>query len=116
MIKSLGTDEYHNFVFNVDLVLGNSSSGIIEVPILKTPTLNIGKRQKGRVFSKSIFQTQLNKKMITKKINYILSKKKRITYEKNFYKKNTAYNILKEVKKFVSKKKINSKIFYDIKK
>ncbi len=116
MVKSLGTDEYHNFVFNVDLVLGNSSSGIIEVPILKTPTLNIGQRQKGRVFSKSIFQSELNKKIITKKINHILSNQKRISYEQKFYRKNTAQNILKEVKKFVSKKKINLKIFYDIKK
>ena len=50
VIKSLGIDEYHNFVSNVDLVLGNSSSGVIEVPMLKTPTLNIGDRQNGRVF------------------------------------------------------------------
>ena len=46
---------YHSLIKNVDLVIGNSSSGILEVPSLKTPTLNIGNRQKGRLFSRSVF-------------------------------------------------------------
>lgn len=117
VIKSLGIDEYHNFALNVDLVLGNSSSGIIEVPMLKTPTLNIGDRQKGRVFSKSIFQVDLNSKLISKKISFIFNKKGQHIFENKFYKKNTSINMLKEIKKFISKKKGNQKkLFYDLKK
>lgn len=116
IIKSLGIDDYHNFVFNVDLVLGNSSSGVIEVPMLKTPTLNIGKRQNGRVFSKSIFQADLNSRLINKKIKFILNKKEKNIFENKFYKKNTSLNIIREIKKFVFKKRRKIKIFYDLKK
>ena len=116
IIKSLGIDEYHNFVFNVDLVLGNSSSGVIEVPMLKTPTLNIGDRQKGRIFSKSIFQVDLNSKLISKKIRFIFNRKDKNIFENKFYKKNTSLNMLKEIKKFVFTKNKNQKIFYDLKK
>jgi len=116
IIKSLGIDDYHNFVFNVDLVLGNSSSGVIEVPMLKTPTLNIGDRQKGRIFSKSIFQVELNSKLIRKKIKFIFNRKDRNIFENKFFKKNTSLNMLKEIKKFVFKKQKNQKLFYDLKK
>jgi UDP-N-acetylglucosamine 2-epimerase len=38
------------------MIIGNSSSGIIEAPALKTPTINIGQRQDGRPMSNSVFQ------------------------------------------------------------
>ena len=83
--------------------------------MLKTPTLNIGERQNGRVLSKSVFQVDLNSKLINKKINFILSKKEKNIFENKFYKKDTSLNMLKEIKKFVFKKKKNTKIFYDLK-
>ena len=111
----MGMKEYHNFVIHSDLVLGNSSSGIIEVPILKSPTLNIGDRQKGRIFSKSIFQTNMSSSNIQKKIKYILKNKKKIKYENNFYKKNTSKKMLKQIKIFL-KNKLNTKSFHDLQK
>ena len=47
-IPSLGHDMYLNALHFFDYVVGNSSSGIIEAPLLKTTVLNIGDRQKGR--------------------------------------------------------------------
>ena len=47
-IPSLGHDMYLNALHFFDYVIGNSSSGIIEAPLLKTKVLNIGDRQKGR--------------------------------------------------------------------
>jgi UDP-N-acetylglucosamine 2-epimerase len=38
----------------VDLVLGNSSSGLIEVPAMGTVTINVGDRQKGRIRSENV--------------------------------------------------------------
>ena len=38
-------------------VVGNSSSGIFEAPPLKTPTINVGSRQNGRLFSSSVIQS-----------------------------------------------------------
>jgi len=45
-------------------VIGNSSSGIIEAPFLKVPTINIGNRQKGRIRAKSIIDTDYNSEEI----------------------------------------------------
>jgi GDP/UDP-N,N'-diacetylbacillosamine 2-epimerase (hydrolysing) len=46
---SLGRVRYLSTLTYVDAVLGNSSSGIIETPSFKRPTINIGDRQRGRL-------------------------------------------------------------------
>lgn len=51
---SLGQLRYLSAMKYCDIVIGNSSSGIIEAPILQKPTVNIGDRQKGRIQEKSI--------------------------------------------------------------
>ena len=45
---SLGQLRYLSCLKYVDVVVGNSSSGLLEVPSFKIPTVNIGDRQKGR--------------------------------------------------------------------
>lgn len=55
-IKSLGLNGYFENVKKSVFVIGNSSSGIIEVPYFNVPTINIGLRQNGRFFHKSIIQ------------------------------------------------------------
>ena len=45
---------YLSSIKHSDLVLGNSSSGIIEAPTLKIPTVNVGDRQSGRIKADSI--------------------------------------------------------------
>ena len=55
-------------VSKVDFVIGNSSSGIIEVPSFNKPTINIGSRQEGRVRSKSIIDVSYNVNDIKKSI------------------------------------------------
>lgn len=51
VFSSLGMKRYLSLMCHADFVLGNSSSGIIEAPALKVPTVNIGDRQKGRLQS-----------------------------------------------------------------
>jgi len=51
---SLGQRNYLSAVSHVDVVVGNSSSGIVEVPSLGKPTVNIGDRQKGRIRAASV--------------------------------------------------------------
>ena len=53
-IPSLGQKRYLSAVKNAAVVIGNSSSGIIEVPSFNVPTVNIGVRQKGRLAAKSV--------------------------------------------------------------
>ena len=52
--KSLGKLRYLSALKYVSAVIGNSSSGILEVPSFGIPTLDIGNRQKGRIAAKSV--------------------------------------------------------------
>lgn len=53
-IPSLGQRRYFSVLQYVNAVIGNSSSGIIEVPSFGIPTLDIGDRQKGRIAADSV--------------------------------------------------------------
>ena len=64
--KSLGLKRYLSAMQFVDAVVGNSSSGIYEVPSFGIPTINIGNRQKGRIQAESI----INCKEFRLKWNY----------------------------------------------
>ena len=76
VIKSFGSSMYFSILKSSDIIIGNSSSGILEAPSAKTPTLNIGNRQLGRIFSPSIFQCDLDENQISKNILKILKLKK----------------------------------------
>lgn len=80
--KSLGSELYINFAKKSEIVIGNSSSGIIEVPSLKTPTVNIGNRQKGRERAKSVIDCDYSKESIIKALEMALSKEFRKTDDK----------------------------------
>lgn len=58
VIPSLGHFRYLSFMRQVDFVIGNSSSGIIEAPFLNIPVINIGDRQKGRYQCSNIIQCE----------------------------------------------------------
>ena len=97
-------------------MIGNSSSGIIEMPSFKKPSINIGSRQEGRVASKSVVNVNHNKKEILKKINYAISKNfnKKIRKFKNpYYKPFTAKKIVKIIKN-INLDKILIKKFMDV--
>ncbi|WP_299123953.1 UDP-N-acetylglucosamine 2-epimerase [uncultured Winogradskyella sp.] len=64
--KSLGQLRYLSALKYMDVVVGNSSSGIIEVPLFKIPTINIGDRQKGRLMPASVINCKPGKVSITK--------------------------------------------------
>ncbi len=61
LFDSLGQLKYLSAVKHADLVLGNSSSALIEVPYLKTPAVNIGNRQAGRERPDSVFDARADK-------------------------------------------------------
>ena len=65
--KPFGHEKFFSLCKNSDIMIGNSSSGIIEMPSFKKPSINIGSRQEGRVASKSVVNVNHNKKEILKK-------------------------------------------------
>jgi len=70
---SLGVIKYHSLIPHCHFVIGNSSSGIVEVPYFKIPTVNIGDRQKGRIRHRSVIDTGYTAKSITDGIEKALS-------------------------------------------
>lgn len=70
---SLGQLKYLSALQFCDAVLGNSSSGIIEVPSFKIPTINIGDRQMGRVHPDSVIDCGNDEKQIEAALGRALS-------------------------------------------
>jgi UDP-hydrolysing UDP-N-acetyl-D-glucosamine 2-epimerase len=62
--KSLGSRGYLGVMKHAAAVAGNSSSGIIEAPSFKVPTINIGDRQKGRIKAESVIDVPCRKEDI----------------------------------------------------
>lgn len=54
LFASLGQARYVSMLYQVDFMIGNSSSGIFESPFVGVPCINLGERQKGRVYSSNI--------------------------------------------------------------
>jgi len=73
LFSSLGQLRYLSCIKHVDAVIGNSSSGLIEVPSLKKPTINIGDRQKGRLKASSVIDCKPMKKSIIDSLNKAFS-------------------------------------------
>ena len=71
---SMGQLRYLTAMKYCSFVIGNSSSGIIEAPILGVPTINIGDRQKGRIQTKSIINCQCIEHEIIEAIKRVVSK------------------------------------------
>ncbi len=68
-VTSLGARRYLSAVKACKVVIGNSSSGIIEAPCLHVPTVNIGDRQKGRLMPESVICCDPDEKSIVDAIN-----------------------------------------------
>ena len=60
----------------VDFVIGNSSSGILEAPYLNIPVINIGNRQKGRHQCSNVYQCSANILELKKTLENIKTRKK----------------------------------------
>lgn len=75
IIKNLSHTDYLGLMKSVNLMIGNSSSGIIESPSLKTPVVNIGNRQQGRERSANILDAKPTKNNIITAIDYALNNK-----------------------------------------
>lgn len=70
---SLGQLKYLSVMKHCSVVIGNSSSGIVEAPYLKKPTVNVGIRQQGRLKAASIIDCDENVKSIISAINKSIS-------------------------------------------
>jgi GDP/UDP-N,N'-diacetylbacillosamine 2-epimerase (hydrolysing) len=72
--SSLGQLRYLSLIAQVDGVVGNSSSGLAEVPSFKKATINIGDRQRGRLQVESIINCEPNRESIAAALELLYSK------------------------------------------
>jgi len=72
MVASLGQARYLGLLRIADAVIGNSSSGLIEAPALRVPTVNIGDRQKGRLRAASVVDCIPEVDAVRRSIEHVL--------------------------------------------
>lgn len=116
VVPSLGRLRYLSALQFVGAVAGNSSSGIVEVPSMHIPTVNIGIRQKGRLASKSVINCGNSANEIISAIRFALSEEGQNTArsaENPYYKPDTLHTIVNSILS-VSINDIKTKKFYDI--
>ena len=102
-IASLGQLRYFSAVRWVDAVIGNSSSGIIEVPSFGVPVVNIGNRQRGRVQAESILNCVPEASAISKTLAISFSKEfkqKAGNVQNPYAREGTVENIVSRLKRF----------------
>jgi UDP-hydrolysing UDP-N-acetyl-D-glucosamine 2-epimerase len=68
-VASLGQLRYLSLMNQVDVVVGNSSSGVLEAPSLNVPTVDVGDRQKGRERANSVFNAPAERNAIVAAIS-----------------------------------------------
>lgn len=71
--QSLGQLRYLSCLKHFDLMIGNSSSGVIESPSFRIPVVNIGDRQKGRIMARNIINCEICSEQISAAIDKGLS-------------------------------------------
>lgn len=118
LFDSLGLKRYLSLLSYAEFVIGNSSSGIIEVPSFKIPTINIGDRQKGRTQARSVINCIPKADNIIEAISTALSEefKNSICNIVNPYGDGNASEVIVNVtKEFLLNNKLKiQKSFYDI--
>ncbi len=114
---SLGQLRYLSALQFCDAVVGNSSSGIIEAPSFKIPTVNIGDRQKGRTHAESVIDCGYSKEDIEAALQKALSSefRNKIANIRNPYEgQNTSYEIVRIISEALKNGIDARKKFYDL--
>jgi len=116
LYSSLGQLRYLSCIKHVDGVVGNSSSGLLEVPSFAKGTINIGDRQRARLKAKSVIDCDPEKGSIVSALQKLYSKEFQLTLKtvKNPYGEGGASQKVVEALMTVSLKDILKKSFFDL--
>jgi len=113
---SLGQLNYLSCIKHVDGVVGNSSSGLLEVPSFGKGTINIGDRQRGRHKAESVIDCDPNRQSIGKALEYLYSEEfqKKLSCVRNPYGEGGASEKILEVLKNYPLDVLLKKSFHDL--
>ena len=114
--ESLGSLRYLSLMQSVDVVIGNSSSGLLEAPALKKAVLNIGDRQHGRLRAENVVDCDASQEAIRKGLERVLadSFQQRLQQVVSPYGKGGAAKKIVSILKNGSFDKMIKKQFYDL--
>ena len=99
------------------MVIGNSSSGVIEAPSFKIPTVNIGNRQSGRVHAASVIDCGNSVEDIRKAVKEARELRQSTALagiENPYEKQGTSDKIFDEIQRFLLQDRMADKKFYNI--
>ena len=100
---SLPAEQFQARLAAATVIVGNSSAGIIEAPILCTPTVNIGKRQEGRPQAASVFQADATIDSIGEAIKHALAfGKQRV--DSPYYRPGAAQTIAQGIRNYLEER------------
>jgi GDP/UDP-N,N'-diacetylbacillosamine 2-epimerase (hydrolysing) len=113
---SLGQLRYLSCLRYVDAVVGNSSSGLLEVPSFQKGTINIGDRQRGRMRSESVIDCEPNSNSIKNALKKLYSQnfQKKLISSTNPYDYGSSSALIIKVLEEVSLDGVLKKKFYDL--
>ena len=111
LLSNLGMEGYISLAKHADLVIGNSSSFIFELPIKNIKSIMVTDRQKGRIFSEHIFNSQINMRDLVSTYNKLLSKKTKPS--KIYLKNDTSLNMAKMIFQYTKEPPSYRKEFND---
>jgi GDP/UDP-N,N'-diacetylbacillosamine 2-epimerase (hydrolysing) len=116
VFTSLGQLRYLSCIAQVDAVIGNSSSGLAEVPSFKKATINIGDRQRGRMKASSVIDCVPERSAILKALQKIYLDKfqHKLKSSVNPYGEGGASESIVEILESANLDDIVKKSFYDI--
>lgn len=110
--KTFGHLNFLSIVKNAALMIGNSSSGVIEAPSLMTPSIDVGVRQFGRDRAGSVSSVSGDSEKIAKEISRVMScDYSHKAFSNPYYRTNSSHIM---VEKIASKKYSLRKTFYDL--
>lgn len=72
-VGTLGFTKYYTVLLDAVALIGNSSSGVIDAPFLKKPSINLGNRQMGRLMAPSVISVPFSTRKILEAIKFILN-------------------------------------------
>ncbi|WP_040281416.1 UDP-N-acetylglucosamine 2-epimerase [Psychroserpens damuponensis] len=99
LIENFGKVNYFSAMHYAKIMIGNTSSGIIEAASFGKYVINVGSRQQGRAHGDNVFDVAFDSKSIIEKTTEAL---KLPDFEGNnvYYKSNTANSIIKTIQQY----------------
>lgn len=111
IVSSLGRKRYINAARHALAVIGNSSSGIVEIPSLGVPVVDVGNRQKGRLRSAAVSHAELSSGAIARSISETItpeSLEQAKSTPNPYFKENTPSVIAERIIEFINSDSIQN--------